>query len=34
MWDEMKRFENPQTYYVDLSQKLWQLKQDMIAGNK
>lgn len=30
MWDEMKRFENPQTYYVDLSHKLWQLKHDMI----
>lgn len=34
MWDEMKRFENPQTYYVDLSPKLWQLKHDMIEGNK
>ena len=22
MWDEMKRFENPQTYYVDLSYNL------------
>lgn len=30
MWDEMKRFENPQTYYVDLSHKLWDLKHDMI----
>ena len=30
MWDEMKRFENPQTYYVDLSHKLWRLKHDMI----
>lgn len=34
MWDEMKRFENPQTYYVDLSPKLWQLKHDMIEGAK
>lgn len=34
MWDEMKRFENPQTYYVDLSYKLWKLKNDMIEGNK
>ncbi|NLD18705.1 MAG: nicotinate phosphoribosyltransferase [Clostridiales bacterium] len=30
MWDEMKRFENPQTYYVDLSYKLWKLKHEMI----
>ena len=30
MWDEMKRFENPQTYYVDLSDKLWRLKHSMI----
>ncbi|MEG0292106.1 MAG: nicotinate phosphoribosyltransferase [Anaerovoracaceae bacterium] len=30
IWDEMKRFENPQTYYVDLSHKLWSLKQDLI----
>lgn len=30
MWDEMKRFENPQTYYVDLSHKLWRLKHTMI----
>ena len=30
MWDEMLRFENPQTYYVDLSTKLWTLKRDMI----
>ena len=34
MWDEMKRFENPQTYYVDLSPQLWKLKHDMIEGNK
>lgn len=30
MWPEMKRFENPQTYYVDLSRKLWNLKQELI----
>ena len=23
LWDEVLRFENPHTYYVDLSQKLW-----------
>jgi len=26
MWDEIKRFENPHRYYVDLSEKLWTLK--------
>lgn len=30
LWDEMLRFENPQTYYVDLSTKLWTLKNKMI----
>lgn len=31
LWDEMLRFENPQTYYVDLSENLWKLKHDMIS---
>ncbi len=31
MWDEVLRFENPHKYYVDLSEKLWSLKQEMIA---
>ena len=26
LWDEVKRFDNPHTYYVDLSQKLWDIK--------
>ena len=30
LWDEVKRFEHPHRYYVDLSTKLWQLKQDML----
>ena len=30
MWDEVKRFNNPHNYYVDLSQKLWDIKNDMI----
>lgn len=30
LWEEVKRFENPQTYFVDLSQKLWNLKHDML----
>lgn len=34
LWDEMKRFENPQTYYVDLSYKLWDLKNKMLENAK
>jgi nicotinate phosphoribosyltransferase len=30
LWDETKRFSNPQTYYVDLSEKLWKLKRSML----
>ena len=30
LWDEVKRFENPHNYYVDLSQKLWDIKQDLL----
>ena len=30
IWDEVKRFENPHQYYVDLSQKLYDIKQDML----
>ncbi|MBQ8974821.1 MAG: nicotinate phosphoribosyltransferase [Oscillospiraceae bacterium] len=33
LWDEVKRFENPQTYYVDLSQKLWDIKHDLLTVN-
>ncbi|MBQ7125008.1 MAG: nicotinate phosphoribosyltransferase [Clostridia bacterium] len=29
-WDEVKRFENPHNYYVDLSPKLWDIKQLML----
>ena len=28
--NEVKRFDNPHTYYVDLSQKLWQIKYDLL----
>ena len=31
MWDEVRRFNNPHNYYVDLSQKLWDIKHSMIA---
>jgi nicotinate phosphoribosyltransferase len=30
LWDEVKRFVNPHKYYVDLSEKLWTLRNDMI----
>ena len=30
MWDEVKRFEKPHTYYVDLSQKLWDLRYNLL----
>ena len=33
LWDEIKRFENPQTYYVDLSQKLWDIKHQLLREN-
>ena len=32
-WDEIKRFDNPQTYYVDLSDKLWQIQQDLLHAS-
>ncbi len=30
LWDEVKRFENPHNYYVDYSQKLWDLKHELL----
>ena len=33
-WDEVKRFENPHNYYVDLSQKLWNIKQQLLAKKR
>lgn len=30
LWDEIKRFENPHIYYVDLSKELWELKTKLI----
>lgn len=31
LWEENKRFSNPNKYYVDLSQKLWDLKNQMLT---
>ena len=33
LWDEVKRFDNPHKYYVDLSQKLWNVKYDLLEKN-
>ena len=33
MWEEIKRLDNPQKYYIDLSKKLWDLKNDMLNKN-
>ena len=30
LWDELKRFENPHKYYVDLSEKLWDIKNNLL----
>lgn len=30
LWDEVTRFEKPHTYYVDLSQKLWDQQQMLL----
>ena len=34
LWDEVTRFENPHNYYVDLSQKLWDVKQELLVQKR
>ena len=34
LWDEVKRFENPHAYYVDLSKKLWNIKMQLLENSK
>lgn len=34
IWEEVKRLDNPQKYYVDLSKKLWDLKDNMLKNKK
>lgn len=34
LWDEVKRFENPHSYYVDLSEKLWNIKRELLEKAK
>jgi nicotinate phosphoribosyltransferase len=33
LWEEIQRFDNPHAYNVDLSQKLWDIKQDLLCQN-
>lgn len=33
LWDEVLRFENPHNYYVDLSQRLWDLRGEMLSSH-
>ena len=33
LWDEVKRFDYPHKYYVDLSQKLWDVKHGLLEKN-
>ena len=30
LWEEVKRFENPHEYYVDLSKELWKMKYELL----
>lgn len=32
LWDSLLRFENPHKYHVDLSQKLWDIKQKLLSA--
>ena len=32
LWEEVKRFENPHRYYVDLSEKLWNSKHELLKS--
>lgn len=31
LWEEVTRFEKPHTYYVDLSEKLWNLRNELLS---
>jgi nicotinate phosphoribosyltransferase len=34
LWDEVKRFENPHEYFVDLSQAIWDIKDHLLKENQ
>ena len=33
LWDELKRLENPHEFYVDLSEKLWNIQRELLEAN-
>ena len=33
LWDEVKRFEKPHTYYVDLSEDLWNQRNELLRSH-
>ena len=33
LWDEVKRFEKPHTYYVDLSEDLWNQRNELLRNH-
>ena len=33
LWEEVKRFDNPHAYYVDLSKRLWDIKHQLLEAN-
>ena len=34
LWDEVKRFDYPHKYYVDLSDKLWDIQQCLLRSSQ
>lgn len=34
LWEEMRRFEFPHKYYVDMSEPLWQMREDMLMQHR
>ncbi len=34
LWESVRRFENPHTYYVDLSQKLWDIRNKILTDHQ
>ena len=34
LWDEVKRFDYPHKYYVDLSDKLWDIQQHLLRSSQ
>ena len=34
LWDEVKRFDYPHKYVVDLSRKLWDIQQELLRSSQ